>query len=74
LTGSGCICSAIAFPAARRKLVQDKDLNRTPPKNSLVAQRLKHLPAMRERPGFDPWVQKIPGTGDGNPLQYSSLE
>ena len=26
---------------------------------SLVAQRIKHLPAM-QRPGFDPWVGKIP--------------
>ena len=23
--------------------------------------------------GFDPWVRKIPGVGNGNPLQYSSL-
>ena len=27
---------------------------------SLVAQLVKNLPAMRERPGFDPWVGKIP--------------
>ena len=26
------------------------------------------------RPGFDPWVGKIPGEGNGNPLQYSCLE
>ena len=26
------------------------------------------------RPGFDPWVGKIPGRGNGNPLQYSCLE
>ena len=25
-------------------------------------------------PGFDPWVGKIPGEGNGNPLQYSFLE
>ena len=25
------------------------------------------------RPGFDPWVGKIPGGGDGYPLQYSCL-
>ena len=25
-------------------------------------------------PGFDPWVAKIPGEGNGNPLQYSCLE
>ena len=23
---------------------------------------------------FDPWVGKIPGEGNGNPLQYSCLE
>ena len=26
------------------------------------------------RPGFNPWVGKIPGGGNGNPLQYSCLE
>ena len=26
------------------------------------------------RPGFNPWVRKIPGEGHGNPLQYSCLE
>ena len=26
------------------------------------------------RPGFDPWVRKFPGQGNGNPLQYSCLE
>ena len=26
------------------------------------------------RPGFDPWVGKIPEDGNGNPLQYSCLE
>ena len=25
------------------------------------------------RRGFDPWVGKIPGGGNGNPLQYSCL-
>ena len=29
------------------------------PGASMVAQMLKHLPAMRERPRFDPWVRKI---------------
>ena len=27
-----------------------------------------------KRRGFDPWVGKIPGEGNGNPLQYSCLE
>ena len=40
---------------------------------SLVAQTVKHLPAMWE-PRFDPWVEKIPGEGNGYPLQYSCLE
>jgi len=26
------------------------------------------------RCGFDPWVGKMPGEGNGNPLQYSWLE
>ena len=26
-----------------------------------------------KRCGFDPWVRKIPGEGNGNPLQYSYL-
>ena len=26
------------------------------------------------RPGFSPWIGKIPGGGHGNPLQYSCLE
>ena len=26
------------------------------------------------RPGFDSWVGKIPGEGNGNPLQCSCLE
>ena len=28
----------------------------------------------RKKPRFDPWVEKIPGGGYGNPLQYSCLE
>ena len=27
-----------------------------------------------KKPGFDPWVRKSPGIGNGNPLQYSCLE
>ena len=40
---------------------------------SLVAQLVKNPPAMR-RPGFDPWIGKIPGGGKGYPFQYSGLE
>ena len=35
------------------------------------------LPASAGDPtdrGFHPWVKKIPGVGNGNPLQYSCLE
>ena len=39
----------------------------------MVAQRLKvHL--QRGRPGFDPWVGKIPWRRDSYPLQYPCLE
>ena len=27
-----------------------------------------------KRCGFEPWVGKIPGEGNGNPLQHSCLE
>ena len=34
----------------------------------------KESACQRRRCGFDPWVGKTPGEGNGNPLQYSSLE
>ena len=34
---------------------------------------VKNTPAVQET-GFDPWVGKIPGQGNGNPLQYSCLK
>ena len=34
---------------------------------------IKNLPAIQET-SVDPWVGKIPGEGNGNPLQYSCLE
>ena len=40
---------------------------------SLAAQTVKNLPAIQET-SVDPWVGKIPGEGNGNPLQYSCLE
>ena len=33
---------------------------------------LRHL--QYRKPGFNPWVGKIPQEGNGNPLQYSCLE
>ena len=41
---------------------------------SLVAQRLKHLPAMQVDLGSIPGWGRSPGEGNGNPLQYSCLE
>ena len=38
-------------------------------KASLVAQLVKNLPTMQET-----WVWKIPGEGNGYPLQYSGLQ
>ena len=40
---------------------------------SLVAQIVKSLPEVWETP-FDPWIGKVLGEGNGNPLQYSCLE
>ena len=34
---------------------------------------VKNLPANDRRCEFDPWVEKIPGEGNGYPLQYSCL-
>ena len=40
-----------------------------------VAQRLKHLPAMREGdPGLNSGLGRSPGEGNSNSLQYSCLE
>ena len=39
----------------------------------LVTQMVKNLPA-RQETWLSPWVEKIPGEGNGNPLQYSCLE
>ena len=39
----------------------------------LVAQTVNNRLQCR-RPGFDPWVGRSPGEGNGNPLQYSCLE
>ena len=51
------------------------------PKPVLGKQRENALPLSSEgiclqcgRPGFNPWVGKITGEGNGNPLQYSCLE
>ena len=40
---------------------------------SLVAQLVKN-PLQCGRPGFNPWVGKIPWRSSGYPLQYSGLE
>ena len=38
---------------------------------SLVAQIVKNLPAMH--PGLTPELERFPGEGNGNPLQYCYL-
>ena len=35
---------------------------------------MQNPPANAGDGGFDPWVGKTPGEGNGNPLQYSCLE
>ena len=40
----------------------------------LASDLLKSLQAQCRRPGLSSWVGKIPGEGNGNPLQYSCLE
>ena len=34
---------------------------------------VKHLPAKNRRCGFNPWVGRSPGEGNGKTLQYSFL-
>ena len=43
------------------------------PWDSLMAQMVKPLPAMRETHSI-PGLERSPGEGNGNPLQYSCLE
>ena len=42
------------------------------PRDSLVAQTVKNLPAMQETK-FNPWSGRSPGEGNGYSLQYSCL-
>ena len=41
---------------------------------SLVAQLVSRIHLQHGRPGFDPWVGKIPWRREAYPLQYSGLE
>ena len=59
------MCFHTAHPA---KLILDKPAHQ---RASLVAQVEKSL---RARPGFNPWVEKIPEEGNGSPVQSSCLE
>ena len=66
-----CHCD---FPLTGRSLHQGCGSYYIDSMNSLVAQRLKRLPAM-----WETWVQSLgqedsPGEENGNPLQYSCLE
>ena len=51
----------------------EKHLHVWPSRWTLVAQRLKHLPAMRETPGSIPGSGRSPGEGNGDPLWYSCV-
>ena len=42
--------------------------------SSFVAQMVKRLPTMREAQVLIPGSGRSPGEGNGNPVQYSSLE
>ena len=52
---------------SKAKIKQNRGCGEAP----LVAQMI--YPQCR-RPGFDPWVRKITGEGNGYPLRYSCLE
>ena len=55
----------------------EKEFPGGPAITSLVAQRLKHLPASacnEGELGLIPGSGRSPGEGNGNPLQYSCLE
>ena len=39
----------------------------------LVVWTVKNVPVV-QIPGFSPWIGKIPGEGNGNPVQFSCLE
>ena len=43
------------------------------PYGALVVKSLPVQCRRCRRSGFNPWVMKIPGVGNGNPLQYSCL-
>ena len=42
--------------------------------NSQMAQTAKNLPANAGDMGSVPWLERSPGEGNGNPLQYSCPE
>ena len=52
---------------ARCKYEPDIDYTRVSCLASLVAQNVKNLPAM-QRPGFNPWVRKIPRRKEWQPI------
>ena len=54
-------------------LVECKDLPK-PHNKILLPKKKKRICPQHWRPGLDPWVRKIPGEGNGYPLQYSGLK
>ena len=43
-------------------------------KPCMYSQHIEYVCIPCRRPGFEPWVGKIPGEGKGYPLPYSGLE
>ena len=46
----------------------------TGPHKVIVCSVGKESTCQCRRPGLEPWIEKIPGEGNGHPLQYSCLE
>ena len=66
---NGPHCSASMSIVPGRKTLEVIDLFDA----SLVAQRIKSLPAMHKEPSSFPGLGRSPGEGNGSPRQYSCL-
>ena len=67
-------CETLGDKIALDQMLADKRRHISAQWASLMAQWVKHPPAMKETCGFDSWVGKIPGGANSNPLQYSYLK
>ena len=66
---NGTPCSASMSIIPGRKNLKVIDLSDA----SLVAQKIKNLPAVQKEPSSFPGLGRSPGEGNGSPLQYSCL-